>query len=608
MKKTNLRKTVFLGLFYALVAFIAYRTNKKEDADLAVCNLGRENKLCRDVGFYERYIKRMLDIVISAVGLIVTAPIIAVVSFAVFIEDPANPIFVQKRVGINSTYFNIHKLRSMKKNAGDIPTHLLTKEEQDRLILRTGRIIRRLSIDELPQLFDILRGRMTLVGPRPALWNQDDLVAEREKYGANSVKPGLTGWAQINGRDELEIPIKAKFDGEYVKALRRSSISGFIMDVRCLIGTVSAVLSSKGVVEGGTGKKTAADTDRLQDPDSVKGFGGRRVSPDLKAKKKVLLTGKGSYIGRSFIEYANENYPDNFEIDELDLKDNSWRRVDFSQYDIVYHLAGIAHSDIGDADEKTKKMYYDVNTSLAVDAALKAKREKVPVFIFMSSMIVYGNAAPYGKRKQITSKTSPAPANFYGDSKWQADKKIRNLADKDFKTVVLRPPFIYGPGCKGNYVSLAGLARRLPIFPMAENRRSMLYIGNLCEFLCRLMLVDETEFSGKGNIFFPQNREYTETFYMVDRIHLANTGRRIFPTKAVNPLIGIVSGMNGRAGALVNKAFGNFCYDRELSEYPGIEYQLYSLEESIDITESVNKERAAGAYSSADPFCNKGRS
>lgn len=627
MKKSTLKKLITLGLFYGGVAFLTYRMNKKEAAELAVDNLDLTNELGAEANLYERYIKRAIDVIVAGAGLIVAVPVIAVFSVIIFIEDPGNPIFVQKRVGTNSTYFNIHKLRSMKKNTGDVPTHLLSKEAQDNLILKSGRFIRKFSIDELPQLFDILRGKMSFVGPRPALWNQDDLIAERDKYNANSVKPGLTGWAQINGRDELEIPVKAELDGVYVHALRKSSLSGFLMDAKCFFGTISSVLSSKGVVEGGTGsiaggtgsldKKARKDSkkknlfadfeddneydeedeydeffnilnkdlDRIQNPDSVIGFGGKEVTPNLNKKKKILLTGKDSYIGRSFIDYAAKNYPNNFEIDELDMRGDDWREADFSKYDIIYHLAGIAHSDIGDADEETKKKYYEVNTELAVETAEKAKREGVPEFIFMSSMIVYGDSAPYGKKKLITEDTDPAPANFYGDSKWKADKRIRALASDSFKTVILRPPFIYGPGCKGNYVSLAKLAKKLPVFPMAGNRRSMLYIGNLCEFLCKLMLVDEKEFADKGNIFFPQNKEYTGTFYMADRIRRANYGSGMLPTSLFNPILALISNSKGKIGTLANKAFGNSCYDKDLSRYPGIDYQIYSLTESIEKTE-----------------------
>ncbi len=200
--------------------------------------------------FYERIIKRLFDIVLSLVGLAIGLIFILIASIAIFIEDPGKVIFTQKRVGIHKTYFKIHKLRSMRLDTPDIPTHLMTNPEK--YILKTGALFRKLSIDELPQLWDILIGKMSLIGPRPALWNQEDLIAERDKYGANDVRPGLTGWAQINGRDELEIPVKAAYDGIYCAELKKSSWSGFKMDVKCFFGTIAAVLKRDGVVEGGT--------------------------------------------------------------------------------------------------------------------------------------------------------------------------------------------------------------------------------------------------------------------------------------------------------------------------------------------------------------------
>ena len=202
---------------------------------------------------YERWIKRLLDIIISLLGLIISIIVIFILGIAVYIEDPGPIIFKQKRIGLHKEFFYIHKLRSMRLDTPDIPTHLLTNPEK--YILKSGRIIRRLSLDELPQLWDIFVGKMSLIGPRPALWNQDDLIEERDKYGANDVLPGLTGWAQINGRDRLGIEAKAELDGVYCAALKASSWSGFKMDIKCFFGTIKAVLKHDGVVEGGTGGK-----------------------------------------------------------------------------------------------------------------------------------------------------------------------------------------------------------------------------------------------------------------------------------------------------------------------------------------------------------------
>ena len=195
---------------------------------------------------YKKVIKRIFDILISFFGILFLAFPMAVISIVIMIEDPGPAFFTQKRVGIHKKHFMLIKFRSMKMDTPhDTPTHLL--ENPDQYILKSGRFIRKFSLDELPQLFNIFAGQMSIIGPRPALWNQYDLIEERDKYGANDVLPGLTGWAQVNGRDELEIPVKAKYDGEYVKNL------SFGFDIKCFFKTIAAVFKHEGVVEGGTG-------------------------------------------------------------------------------------------------------------------------------------------------------------------------------------------------------------------------------------------------------------------------------------------------------------------------------------------------------------------
>ncbi len=202
---------------------------------------------------YKHFFKRLIDIVLSFIGIIVLALPMLVFAFIIKAEDRGPVFFRQKRIGIHKTQFGLLKFRSMKMSTPhDMPTHMLENPEQ--YILRCGRWMRKMSIDELPQIFNIFTGKMSIIGPRPALWNQDDLIAERDKYGANDVKPGLTGWAQINGRDELEIPAKAKLDGEYVAALNAGHGKGFAMDCKCFFGTIKSVLRHDGVVEGGTGE------------------------------------------------------------------------------------------------------------------------------------------------------------------------------------------------------------------------------------------------------------------------------------------------------------------------------------------------------------------
>lgn len=221
-------------------------------------------------GVYEKYIKRGLDIILSFGGLVILAPVFAIVSLAIYIDDPGPVLFTQKRLGQNKKYFKLHKFRSMKMSTPhDVPTHMLDNPEQ--YITRVGGFCRRHSIDELPQIWDIFIGNMSVIGPRPGLWNQDVLTAERDKYGANDVKPGLTGWAQINGRDELEIPEKAKLDGEYVSKM------GILMDIKCFLGSVGVFAKDDSVVEGGTGA--------MEELGEMK----ERSNQTEKVKKKILV-------------------------------------------------------------------------------------------------------------------------------------------------------------------------------------------------------------------------------------------------------------------------------------------------------------------------------
>lgn len=196
---------------------------------------------------YKKFFKRLLDFLISFIAIIVLTPVWIILSILIFVTDPGKILFTQKRVGKNKKFFKILKFRTMKMSTPkDVPTHML--ENPDQYFTPIGKFLRKTSLDELPQLFNIFVGQMAIIGPRPALWNQYDLIEERDRYNANSVRPGLTGWAQINGRDELEIPVKAKFDGEYVEKM------SFAFDVKCFFGTIKSVVKHEGVVEGGTGE------------------------------------------------------------------------------------------------------------------------------------------------------------------------------------------------------------------------------------------------------------------------------------------------------------------------------------------------------------------
>lgn len=290
--------------------------------------------------------------------------------------------------------------------------------------------------------------------------------------------------------------------------------------------------------------------------------------------KRILITGADSFIGTSFESYIQNHFSDAYRIDTVDMTDHTWRERDFSQYDSVFHVAGIAHSDQGKISEEKAKLYYSVNTDLAVETAKKAKSDGAKQFVFMSSAIVYGESAPIGKKKCITKETPLSPANCYGDSKVRAEKGILPLSDDQFRVVILRPPMIYGKGSKGNYPLLVKFARKLPIFPCVKNERSMLYIENLCEFV-RLMIENEEQ-----GIFWPQNKEYSNTGELIKLIGKEH-GKSICLLKGFTWALKLMSFFTG----LVNKAFGNLIYDEKISEYKE-EYRIYSLADSIKRTEN----------------------
>lgn len=289
--------------------------------------------------------------------------------------------------------------------------------------------------------------------------------------------------------------------------------------------------------------------------------------------KKILITGANSYIGMSFESYIKEHYPNDYTVDTVDMIDGSWRKTDFSGYDSVFHVAGIAHADSGKISTEREKLYYAVNTDLTVETAKKAKADGVKQFIFMSSAIVYGDSAPIGKSKVITKETPVSPANFYGDSKVRAENGIRPLNDDHFRVVVLRPPMIYGKGSKGNYPLLAKIALKTPVFPYVKNERSMLYIENLCEFV-RFMVENDEQ-----GTFWPQNAEYSNTAELVKLIALAH-GKKVRLVKGFGWALKMMSHITG----LVNKAFGSLSYDLGLSEYK-VEYRANTLADSIRKTE-----------------------
>lgn len=279
--------------------------------------------------------------------------------------------------------------------------------------------------------------------------------------------------------------------------------------------------------------------------------------------KKILITGKNSYVGNSLKKWL-ENYPGKYIIDTISLRDDYWKKRDFSCYDVVIHVAGIAHIK---ETKKNAELYYLVNRDLAFETAKKAKIDGVKQFIFLSSMSVYGI------KSGVIDKDSPLnPISNYGKSKLQAENLIKNIEADNFKVAILRPPMIYGGGCKGNYQRLANIALMLPFFPDINNKRSMIFIDNLCKIV--KLIIDKQE---KG-LFFPQNNEYVKTSKMVELIAMYH-GKKIRRTKLFNPLVSIL-----KINDTVVKVFGDLVYDQSLSKFE--ECKTVSLEESIRITES----------------------
>jgi len=283
--------------------------------------------------------------------------------------------------------------------------------------------------------------------------------------------------------------------------------------------------------------------------------------------KKILITGKNSYIGTSLENWLMRE-PDKYKVDTVDMKDGSWKEKDFSQYDVVFHVAGIAHVS---SDPKMEDLYYKVNRDLTIETAEKAKAEGVKQFIFMSSIIVYGDSS--SSKRVIDKNTVPTPSNFYGNSKLQAEEGIKHLESDDFKIVVLRPPMIYGEGSKGNYPKLSKLAQKIPIFPDIDNERSMLHIDNLCEFIKVMIDYEET------GLYFPQNKEYVKTSELVRTIAEVH-GKKIWMTKLFNPLLRLMFGIG-----IVNKVFGNLVYEKSMSDYDKANYRIRTFKESIELTE-----------------------
>lgn len=320
--------------------------------------------------------------------------------------------------------------------------------------------------------------------------------------------------------------------------------------------------------------------------------------------KRILITGTNSYIGTSFEKwlkqretlnssmdfvaatqstsseatiskhtwaYYDTSYSEKYKVETVDMKNESWKEKDFSKYDTVFHVAGIAHVS---TNPNMEDLYYKVNRDLTIETAKKAKAEGVKQFIFMSSIIVYGDSSHINHKRVINRNTVPEPSNFYGRSKLEAEEGILPLQDDNFNVVVIRPPMIFGKGSKGNYPRLAKMALRLPIFPDVKNERSMLHIDNLCEFI-RLMIVNN-----ESGIFYPQNSEYVGTSELVMLVAEAH-GKKIRLTRMFNGLLKLMGNFIGT----VNKAFGNLVYEKSMSEYKE-NYRIRDLKEAVRVAES----------------------
>ncbi len=292
------------------------------------------------------------------------------------------------------------------------------------------------------------------------------------------------------------------------------------------------------------------------------------MSTNFAVKKKILITAKTSYVGNSFAAWVAQD-PD-YSVDFISCRTDDWKNTSFSGFDVILHVAGIAHVS---TKSDMEFLYYKVNRDLTIDLAKKAKEDGVPQFIFLSSILVYGESGYINKKKVITKNTIPKPTNFYGLSKLQAEQEISTLQNESFKVVILRIPMVYGKGSKGNYPKLVKLAISLPCFPYVDNERSMIYIDNLCEFIKAIIENHE------HGLFYPQNKDYVKTSEMVKMIAEAH-GKKIWLTKIFNPMLKLLGSKVG----LINKVFGNLVYERSLSDYK-VNYQLRNFQESIRAAE-----------------------
>ena len=311
--------------------------------------------------------------------------------------------------------------------------------------------------------------------------------------------------------------------------------------------------------------------------------------------KRVLILGVNSYIGTSFQNYVEKKYSKELWVDKVSLRDEAWKTMDWSVYDSIINVTGKAHADIGSLTEQEKAEYYEVNCELACETYKKAITDGAAQYIYLSSIIVYGDCSNSKKPVIITRDTKPVPSDFYGDSKWKAEQKLERIFETEggktgqsmpyagvngrTRLAIIRSPMIYGAGCKGNYRMLRKMTAKFSVFPDYRNVRSMLYVGNLCEFL--RLLVDY----GDAGLFFPQNQEYVKTAELI-RLIGERQCKKIVCLRLLAPVVVLGKLVPGKFGNMVREAFGSLVYEKSMSEYQRGAYQRYSLRESIEETES----------------------
>lgn len=284
--------------------------------------------------------------------------------------------------------------------------------------------------------------------------------------------------------------------------------------------------------------------------------------------KKILITGANSYVGTNVEKWLLKQ-PDRYSVETADTLDGSWKNLDFSKYDVVYHVAGLAHAN---ARQGSKELYYEVNGKLPVEVAKKAKTEGVHLFIQMSSQIVYGDMSGLGEEKMITAETIPSEPTVYGKSKMVAERGLHELEDKTFQVAIMRPPLIYSEFARDNFPRLVNFAKKMPVFPKLENKQSMVYIDNLCELI--RLIID----TNRGGTFYPQQECYIETSKIVADIAKA-VGNKMWLTRIFNPVLRLLS--KSEKFGFIHKAFGSIAYDMAMSNHFDGKYRVVSYEESI---------------------------